>query len=99
MARVDGPPEPTIRPVRGLLTSSAAEAGIGDGLVHRDPGIGRAVAHEAPGPAVNRAVEIDLEAAMDLGAEAKPGVILGGDDAGFCGPQAGRDLFGIAADR
>ena len=82
MALVEGPPEPTIRPVRGLEMSFSVEAGIGDGLVHRHPAIARAVALEAAGAAVHHLVEIDLQAAMHLGAEAQADIILRRDNAG-----------------
>ncbi len=70
MALVDGPPEPMIRPVRSLDDVLFLETGIGDGLLHREIVVGRAIAHEAARAAIDRAFEIDLEAAFDLRAEA-----------------------------
>ena len=48
--------------------------------------------------AVHHLVEIDLEAAMHLRAEAQPDIVVGGDDAGTGIVQTGRDLLGIVAD-
>ncbi len=83
IALVEGPPEPTIRPVRGLEISFSVEAGIGDGLRHRHPAIARAIALKAAGAAIHHLVEIDFQTAMNLGAKAQTDIIFGPDDAGF----------------
>ena len=92
MALVDGPPEPTIRPVRWIGDVLFLETGIGDRLVHRHPAIAGAVALEAPRAAVDHRVEIDLQAAMHLAAETHLLIVFGLDDAGACLAQ-GRDDF------
>ena len=72
MALVDGPPEPTIRPVRGLEMSFSSSPASAMRLLHRHPAIAGAIALEAAGAAVDHRVEIDLQAAMHLAAEAQP---------------------------
>ena len=59
---VEGPPEPAMRPVRGLETSLSLEAGIGDRLGHGEEGEGGAVAHEAELALVDMLGHVDLRA-------------------------------------
>jgi hypothetical protein len=67
-------------------------------LVHRQPGIGRCVAHEAARPSVDHRIEIDMHGAFDLGAEAHLLVGLGGHDSRFRFAQRGGDFLGVVAD-
>ena len=54
MARVDGPPEPMMMPVRSCEISLVLEAGIADRLLHGDVVPGRAAAEETHGAAIDR---------------------------------------------
>ena len=55
MARVDGPPEPMMMPVRSFEMSPSFEPGVADRLLHGDVVPGRAAAEEAHGAAVDHA--------------------------------------------
>ena len=55
MARVEGPPEPTTRPVRSLETSAVAKARVGDRLLHGDVGVAGAGGEEPRRAAVDHA--------------------------------------------
>jgi hypothetical protein len=56
--------------------------GIGNGLLHREEIVSRAVAHEASRTPVDRAFEIDFEASFHLTAEAHALIRLGFGNAG-----------------
>jgi hypothetical protein len=64
--KLEAPPEPATRPVRGFDTSARLQAGLFDGLLHRQPGIGRRVAHEAQGAAVDHRLQVQVGPAADL---------------------------------
>ena len=76
-----------------------AEARVGDRLLHGEIGVGRAVAHEAAQAAVDQLVDVDLQRAGDLAAEAELRVLRHELDAGLAVLQRLRDLGGVVADR
>jgi GAF domain-containing protein len=51
------------------------QAGLGDGLLQRQEGVGRRVAHEAQGAAVDRRFQVERRPAADLRAQAALGVL------------------------
>ena len=70
IAFVDGPPGADDQ--AGALVDDVffLEPAVAQRLIHREEGIGGGVAHEAAGAAVDHGVEIDLDGAFHLGAEA-----------------------------
>src|SRR5690606_8895675 len=67
-------------------------------LVHRNPGIGSAIAHEATCTAIHRFIKIDLQASMHLAAKAHFGVCVRLRDAGPAFAKACRHFLSIIAD-
>ncbi len=60
----------------GFEISASVQPGIGDGLAHRDVGIGRTRPHEAQGALVDMLGDVDVERAADLAAKAVFGHLL-----------------------
>ena len=98
MARVEGPPEPMMMPVRSFEISLVLEAGIADRLVHGDVVPGRAAAVEAHGAAVDHLFRIEARGAVDLAAEAELLVIRSLADAGLRLAQRGENFLRVVAD-
>jgi len=73
------------------------KAGILDGLRHGDIGVGRGIAHEATQLAVDQGVEVDIDDAGDLAAEAALGVLLLEANAGAPVPERLDDGFPVVA--
>ena len=81
--------------VRDLL---GRQAGMLDGLLHRQVGIGRRVAHEAQGAAVDRRFQLQRGAAADLAAQAALGIGRVEAQAGAAFAQALRHVLGVVAE-
>ena len=73
------------------------QAGIGDGVAHGHVAVGRCVAHETLELAVHLRVQVDLDLAADLAAQAGFGVVGQGDDAGAAVTQGAGDGIQIVA--
>ena len=99
MARVDGPPEPMMMPVRSLETSSGARPAVDDRLIHRDVIPGGAAAVKAHRATVDDLFRFESRRALHLAAEAELGVFFGARDAGARLAQARQHLLSIVADR
>jgi hypothetical protein len=99
IAPVVGPPEPATRPVRSFEISALRETGILDRLLHREIGVGRTVAHEAHQAAVDQLLDVELQGAGDLAAEAQVAILRHELDARLAFLQRLRDLGGVVADR
>src|SRR3546814_1688707 len=74
------------------------KAGVGDGFAHGDVVVGGAVAHEPPDLAVDMRVEIDLQRAVHVAAEANPGIGLAKLDPRTAGIERIDQLGPVAAD-
>ena len=85
-ARAGDQPDPRVRKVAGL------EAGLGQGLLHRQVGVGGGIAHEAPDPPVDVRLQVDRRAAADLAPHPHLGIAWIEADAGPAGLQAAGDL-------
>ena len=99
MARVDGPPEPMISPVRSFDTSLGASPLSQDRLIHRDMVPGGSAAMKTHGAAVEEFFGLQARGALDLAAEAEFGVFLGARNAGLGLAQARQHFLRVVADR
>ena len=81
-----------------LADVALLQGGIGDGLAHRDIAVGRAVAHKAPQFAVNPRVQIDINRAMHMRAQAEFGIFGGARDAGDAVFERGQHLPPVIPD-
>ena len=71
MVRVEGPPEPMIRPVRSLEISFASRPAVADRLLHRDMVPGRAAAQKAHRAAVDHLLGLQASARHAPGSESR----------------------------
>src|SRR5262249_22508343 len=80
----------------GALADDVAfvETGIADCLVHGDVIPAHARLHEATRFARNHAFPFNMRRTVHLAAEAKCGVLGGGEDAGFASPEGATHLLG-----
>jgi hypothetical protein len=78
---------------------AVGQAGVGDRLLHGEVGVGGTIAHEAHETAVDQLLDVHLERAGDLAAEAEVAILGHELDAGCAVLQRFRDLGGIVADR
>ena len=75
-----------------------AEPGIGDGIAHGQVGEGRRITHEALLLAVDQCVQVEVDTAADLAAQAGFGVVGQGGDARAPIAQRGRNGIQIIAE-
>lgn len=71
--RVEAPPEPAIRPVRGWK-SVPSQAGVLDRLLHRQVGVSGGIAHEAEDLAIDQLFEVQVDRTGNVAAQAHLGV-------------------------
>jgi hypothetical protein len=99
MLRVDGPPEPMIEAGALVAHLVRRQPGIGDGLLHGDIVVGRAVAHEPALALVDQRVEVDRRRAMNLAAKAVLGIVGREGNARAPLAQRSRNLRRVGSDR
>ena len=100
MARVDGPPEPMMMPVRSLTTSLwLRDRRRGSPDPWRCSSSRRRPSMKRFGLRGTMAFPVDVGLAMHLACETKLGVLFGAHDAGFALAQRGQHFLGVVSDR